>query len=75
MIVKEDFLPPTEWLLGRVSSVISGRDGKIRVAEVLTKNGKILRKIVKLCFLPTNNIESKLSPKATELNSPTEIKN
>ncbi|XP_023307011.2 uncharacterized protein LOC111688737 [Lucilia cuprina] len=55
VIVKEDFLPPTEWRLGRVTNVIYGRDSKIRVAEVRTRNGTILRPVVKLCLLPTNN--------------------
>ena len=50
LIVKEDLLPPTEWLLGPVTGFIYGLDDEKRVAEVLTKNGKILRSVVKLCF-------------------------
>ncbi|XP_075158202.1 uncharacterized protein LOC142231478 [Haematobia irritans] len=52
VIVKEDNLPPTEWCLGRVIKVFSGTDSKIRVAEIRTKNGTVVRPLVKLCILP-----------------------
>lgn len=52
VIVKEDSLPPTEWCLGRITRVFHGKDDNVRVAEVKTKNGLIIRSIVKLCILP-----------------------
>ncbi|XP_075161068.1 uncharacterized protein LOC142233891 [Haematobia irritans] len=52
VIIKEDNLPPTEWSLGRVVKVFHGHDSKVRVAELRTQNGTLLRPIVKLCILP-----------------------
>ncbi|XP_075158162.1 uncharacterized protein LOC142231439 [Haematobia irritans] len=52
VIVKEDNLPPTEWCLGRVVKVFYGKDSRVRVAEVRTRNGVITRPLVKLCILP-----------------------
>ena len=47
-MIKDDHLPPTEW------RVIPGKDKNVRVAEIQTQNGIIVRPIVKLCILPTN---------------------
>ena len=52
VVVKDDSLPPTEWRLGRVNKVIYGKDKKVRVAEIKTQNGVIVRSIAKLCRLP-----------------------
>ncbi|XP_075151077.1 uncharacterized protein LOC142225183 [Haematobia irritans] len=53
VVVKEDNLPPTEWCLGRVLKVFTGKDSNVRVAEIRTQNGTIIRPLVKLCMLPT----------------------
>ena len=37
--------------LARVLRVVPGRDGRVRVAEIKTANGVLLRPIVKLCPL------------------------
>ncbi|XP_075157660.1 uncharacterized protein LOC142230928 [Haematobia irritans] len=55
VVVKDDSLPPTEWRLGRITKVIRGNDNNVRVAEVKTQNGIIVRPIVKLCVLPTSS--------------------
>ena len=52
VIVKEDFLPATEWRLGRVNKVYPGKDNKVRVADIRTQHGVITRLVVKLCILP-----------------------
>lgn len=52
VVIKNDLCPPLKWLLGRVLDVHPGRDGVIRVATVLTKNGMVCRPLVKLCPLP-----------------------
>lgn len=52
VVIKEDNLPPTEWRLGRVVRVFAGKDSRVRVAEIRTQNGIIVRPLVKLCILP-----------------------
>ena len=54
VIVHEDNCPPQHWLTGRVVKVIEGEDGKVRVAEVATRNGVYKRPIHKLAPLPTD---------------------
>ena len=41
--------------MGRIIKVIRGKDDHVRVAEIKTQNGIIVRPIVKLCLLPTQN--------------------
>ncbi|XP_055941832.1 uncharacterized protein LOC129971878 [Argiope bruennichi] len=45
-------IPPFKWCLGKISQVIPGQDGKIRVVIVKTKNGHFKRPISKICLLP-----------------------
>ena len=52
VIIKEDFLPPTEWKMGRIVGLHAGKDGHVRVAEIRTANGNITRPLVKICLLP-----------------------
>lgn len=52
VIVKDENLPPTEWRLGRVIKVFQGTDSQVRVAEIRTQNGTLIRPLVKLCILP-----------------------
>lgn len=54
VVIKDDSLPPTEWRLGRITKVIKGKDNNVRVAEIKTQAGNIVRPIVKLCVLPTS---------------------
>lgn len=63
VLIKEDNLPPTKWLYGRIVKVFPGKDGLVRVAEVKCKNSILSRPIHKLCLLPIvdNQSESKIS--------------
>lgn len=60
VLIKEDNLPPSKWLMARVVKTISGTDGKVRVVELRTKNSILKRSIHKICILPiqenTSNI-------------------
>ena len=52
VIIREDFLPPTEWKLGRISKLYRGKDQNVRVADIITQHGTITRPLVKICVLP-----------------------
>ncbi|GFT43604.1 uncharacterized protein TNCV_3362381 [Trichonephila clavipes] len=52
VIVKEDFTPVCNWLLGRVVEVYHGSDGKVRTVRIKTKTGEFKRPIIKICILP-----------------------
>ncbi|XP_073835822.1 uncharacterized protein [Musca autumnalis] len=52
VVVHEDNTPPQPWLLARVAKSIPGRDGKVRVVELKTKNGSCCRPIHKVSPLP-----------------------
>lgn len=55
--LKEDNIPPTKWVLGRIFATHPGTDNHVRVVTVKT-NGKLLKRpITKLCILPVNNRE------------------
>uniref|UniRef100_A0A182WG73 DUF5641 domain-containing protein n=1 Tax=Anopheles minimus TaxID=112268 RepID=A0A182WG73_9DIPT len=56
VLVKEDNLPPLKWCLGRVTEVIKGADGNVRVVLIKTKDGEFKRSISKLCILPINEM-------------------
>ncbi|KAL4136057.1 hypothetical protein QTP88_007625 [Uroleucon formosanum] len=46
--------PPLLWRLGRVTELLPGSDGHVRVARVLTRAGVMTRPVVKSVKLPTN---------------------
>ncbi|XP_055522442.1 uncharacterized protein LOC129716631 [Wyeomyia smithii] len=52
VIVREDNLPTMQWKLGRISNVIPGPDGLLRVVDVRVGNKLFRRPIAKLCLLP-----------------------
>lgn len=52
VLVKEDNLPPLQWHLARVIEIFPGKDGKARVAKILTSKGSFKRPISKLSLLP-----------------------
>lgn len=52
VVIREDNLPPQHWLLGIVTEVILGPDGKVRVAIVKTRSGIYKRAIHHLAPLP-----------------------
>lgn len=53
VVVKDAQYPPLKWRLGRITRVIPGDDGVVRVAHVYTQSGEISRPVVKLVLLPT----------------------
>lgn len=54
MVVIRDAHPsPLEWRLGRVSEVLPGPDGVVRVVRILTTQGVITRPVVKIIVLLT----------------------
>lgn len=52
VLLKEDNLPPLKWRYGRITQVIRGQDGNIRVVDVKTSDGEFRRAISKICVLP-----------------------
>lgn len=51
VLVSESTEPRSRWLLGRVIKVFPGKDNRVRVAELKTKNSTLIRPIHKLCLL------------------------
>lgn len=52
VVVIENQSPPLVWRLGRVTELLLGDDGVVRVARVLTRMGNITRPVFKLVPLP-----------------------
>ncbi|KAJ8705149.1 hypothetical protein PYW07_010976 [Mythimna separata] len=52
VLVKEDDLPPSRWMLGRVVEKHPGADNITRVVTLRTKSSTIKRPTSKLCILP-----------------------
>ncbi|XP_050065293.1 uncharacterized protein LOC126554218 [Aphis gossypii] len=54
VVVVDNQAPPLFWRLGRIIELVPGSDGTVRVASVLTQQGRITRPVVKLVVLPTD---------------------
>lgn len=54
VVVIDNQSPPLLWRLGRVTKLLPGADGHVRVVRVLTRAGEITRPVVKLMQLPNN---------------------
>ena len=54
VILKEENTTPLNWPLARIIEICPGKDNRVRVVKVLTKNGVFTRPITKLCPLPDN---------------------
>lgn len=65
VVIKEDNVPPTKWILGRIVETFTGQDGLVRSAKLICKGDPPIRKgekgkapiivsrpIHKLCLLP-----------------------
>lgn len=52
VLIADDSTHATHWLLGKIEEVISGSDGRVRVALIKTKSGIIKRAISKISKLP-----------------------
>lgn len=55
VIIKDDRLPPNEWILGRIIETHSGPDQLVHVVTIRTKNGNYKRSVSKTCRLPIQN--------------------
>ena len=51
VLVIDKNIPRGRWLLGRCTKVFPGRDGRVRTAEIETKESSLVRPISKLCLL------------------------
>ena len=51
ILMKNDDAPRSHWPLGRILKTFPGRDGRVRMAEVKTPNGTLMRPAAKLCLL------------------------
>ncbi|XP_047022485.1 uncharacterized protein LOC124631893 [Helicoverpa zea] len=54
VILKEDNIPPSKWILGKIIKKHVGPDGITRVVSIKCKNGVYKRPVSKLCILPKN---------------------
>nr|XP_041630444.1 uncharacterized protein LOC121501913 [Drosophila kikkawai]XP_041630467.1 uncharacterized protein LOC121501916 [Drosophila kikkawai] len=52
VVLKEPNLPPSKWILRRISEVHAGSDDKVRVVTVKTAHGSYKRPITKIAVLP-----------------------
>lgn len=52
VLLKDENQPPLRWPLGRIVATHPGKDGKVRVVEVQTKEGLYTRAVSKICVLP-----------------------
>ena len=51
VVIADDHLPHGCWPRGRVDKTYRGKDGVVRVADVITQWGVLRRPVVKLCKL------------------------
>ncbi|XP_055855978.1 uncharacterized protein LOC129919155 [Episyrphus balteatus] len=54
VLVKDERLPPSQWLLARITETHPGADELVRVVTLKTKTGIMKRPIAKICYLPSN---------------------
>jgi hypothetical protein len=52
VIIMEDNIPSSQWILGKIIKLHTGADGITRVVKLKTKSGELVRPLVKLCLLP-----------------------
>jgi Pao retrotransposon peptidase/Family of unknown function (DUF5641)/Protein of unknown function (DUF1759)/Putative peptidase (DUF1758)/Integrase zinc binding domain len=57
VLLKDDNVPPTQWNLGRIVELHPGVDGLVRVVTVKTKTGLFKRPVVKVCILPSPDLD------------------
>lgn len=55
VLIRDEQLPPSKWLLGRIMETQPGRDGFTRVVTIKTKNTILKRPITKVCPLPIDD--------------------
>ena len=55
VVLKEDNLVPSQWLLSRVTEITKGSDGLVDVVKLKTKDGLYTRPIIKVDLLLCEN--------------------
>jgi len=55
VVLKEDYVLPAKWKLGRVVEAVVGDDGIVRVVMLRTATEDVKRAVVKLCLLAARN--------------------
>lgn len=55
VIIKDDNVTSIHWILGKIETLHPGSDGITRVVTVKTRNGMVMRQLVKLCFSPISD--------------------
>lgn len=66
VLIRDENLPPTQWLTGRVMETHPGTDGLTRVVTLRTKNSKMKRPVTKLCPLPINDCNKKVEEEISD---------
>ncbi|XP_050315584.1 uncharacterized protein LOC126750120 [Anthonomus grandis grandis] len=61
VLLKEDETPPLKWPLARVTEVMKGADGRVRVVKLKSTDGYYTRPITKVCPLPEENVQVSLT--------------
>ncbi|UYV77318.1 hypothetical protein LAZ67_15000490 [Cordylochernes scorpioides] len=52
VLIREEHVPPTKWMMGRVVEVHRGKDELVLVVSIRTRTGILKRPLVKLALLP-----------------------
>lgn len=58
VIIKDENLPPAQWLLGRIIELIKGSDDLVRSVKLRTSSGQLSRLVQKICVLPISEYEN-----------------
>ena len=54
ILLKNDDVPRSHWPMGGILKTFPGSDGRVRMAEVNTPNGTLMRPVAKTCMLENN---------------------
>lgn len=59
VLIREDNIPPSKWIVGRIVTTWPGTDNKVRVVSLKMPNGQIVKRpITKVSSLPSNDTTS-----------------
>lgn len=72
VILRKPNLPPTKWLLGRITEIRKQSDNLVRVVKVKTATSEYLRPISELVLLPFHSNDTNDNSKSTDENNLTE---
>ncbi|XP_063697861.1 uncharacterized protein LOC134828804 [Culicoides brevitarsis] len=59
VLIKDERLPPLNWIMGKILEIFPSPDGHARVARVKTSIGELKRPVQKLVLLPTDDEQPK----------------